>query len=189
MLKNYITKFYNNEYKSFLKENKFTKKNSNFFSFSQKAVTGSIAIGLFCGLLPAPFQMVSAGTLAYCFQINIPIAIFTTLYSNPITVIPLYLICLKVGIIFLNFFSKISSLSFLNITQRPNNDIHDLLKEIPKFQSEKPIKFSLELLEWLLSIGFPLLIGTLIFAISLSLVGYIAANFIWVLCKRKRVSN
>ena len=73
MLKNYITKFYNNEYKSFLKENKFTKKNSNFFSFSQKAVTGSIAIGLFCGLLPAPFQLVSAGTLAYCFQINIPI--------------------------------------------------------------------------------------------------------------------
>ncbi len=189
MLKNYITKFYNNEYKSFLKENKFTKKNSNFFSFSQKAVTGSIAIGLFCGLLPAPFQMVSAGTLAYCFHLNIPIAIFTTLYSNPITVIPLYFICLKVGIIFLNFFSKISSLSFLNITQRPNNDIHDLLKEIPKFQSEKPIKFSLELLEWLLSIGFPLLVGTLIVAISLSFIGYIAANFIWVLCKRKRVSN
>ena len=184
-LRTYITKFENKEYKNFLKKNKFLKKNSNFFKFSKKTVPGSIAIGLFCGLLPAPFQMITAATAAYCLKLNIPIAVFTTLYTNPITFIPIYILCLKVGIIFLNIFSNISSLSFLNITQTKTNNIRDLFEEIPEFQVNEPISFLQELLEWLISIGYPLLIGTIIFAVLLSFVGYMVANLVWFICEKK----
>ncbi len=184
-LRNYITKFDNKEYKNFLKKNKFLKKNSNFFKFSKKTVSGSIAIGLFCGLLPAPFQMITAAMAAYCLKLNIPIAVFTTLYTNPITFIPIYILCLKVGIIFLNIFSNISSLSFLNITQTKTNNIRDLFEEMPEFQVNEPISFLQELLEWLISIGYPLLIGTIIFAVFLSFVGYMVANLVWFICEKK----
>ena len=81
-------------------------------------------------------------------------------------------------------FSNIDSLSFLNIAQKQNTNIVDLLKAMPEFHIKEPINFSLELLEWLISIGYPLLIGTVLVAVSLSFMGYVVANFAYALFKK-----
>ena len=184
-LKIYFTKFYNSEHRSFIKKNKFIKVNPSFLEFSKKSVAGSVAVGLFCGLIPAPFQMLTAATVAYWMKLNIPIAIFTTLYTNPVTVIPIYLLCFKVGMIFLNFFSNIKILSFLNFNQNSSISIDVLFEKIPKFHTNEPMKFTFEFLEWLLFIGYPLLIGTIIVATSLSFIGYLLTNIVWDLFKKK----
>jgi len=64
---------------------------------NRRSTAGGVAAGLFCGLLPAPFQMVSAAACAVVFRINLPLAILTTLYTNPFTIVPLYMIAYGLG--------------------------------------------------------------------------------------------
>ncbi len=163
---------------------KTTKKKIDFVCLSQRSVSTSIAVGLFCGLLPAPFQMVSATAIAYYLNANIPIAIFTTLYTNPITVIPIYIVCLKVGLIFLNYFSNSKESTFISIKQEDDTSVVELVNQVPDFNLQNPMNYIEELLMWLFSIGWPLLIGTLIVAIALSIVGYGVTNLVWTLRKR-----
>jgi hypothetical protein len=188
-IKKYFTNVDNLELKKTLFKGKFTSINSKFFILSQKSVSGSIAVGLFCGLLPAPFQMLTAAAIAYYFNLNLPLAILTTLYTNPLTVIPLYIFCLKVGLIFLDIFSNTKIFSFLSLNTKNQNSIQGLIENMPDLQFNEPINYISELLQWLLSIGWPLLIGTFIVASFLSIVGYLASNIIWIVHKKMSSIN
>lgn len=44
-----------------------------------------MAVGSFFALMPAPFQMLAAGLIAYFTRVNIPAAIAATWISNPLT--------------------------------------------------------------------------------------------------------
>ena len=55
-----------------------------YWAFSRDKVALSVAIGLFCGMLPAPTQFFSALMLAYVLRTQVPIALFSTLYTNPV---------------------------------------------------------------------------------------------------------
>lgn len=48
-----------------------------------------LSIGLFCSMLPMPFQMVLAGAICMVIRANIPVALAACWVSNPITQIPL----------------------------------------------------------------------------------------------------
>ena len=58
---------------------------------------GGFAVGLFCGLIPGPLQMLGAAIVALVLRVNLPIALITTLYTNPLTIIPLYLLAFTLG--------------------------------------------------------------------------------------------
>ena len=47
---------------------------------------------MFAGLIPGsnPVQFLAASLCAIGFRVNLPIAVFVTLYSNPLTILPLY---------------------------------------------------------------------------------------------------
>ncbi len=45
----------------------------------------------------APFQIVSAAIAAILLRVNLPVAVFTTFYTNPFTFVPLYLLGYKIG--------------------------------------------------------------------------------------------
>ena len=64
---------------------------------NRRSVAGGVAAGLFFGLMPAPFQMLGAAICALVFRVNLPIAVFTTFYTNPITFFPLYLLAWWIG--------------------------------------------------------------------------------------------
>lgn len=70
---------------------------SNLWHLHRRSVAGGVAIGLFCGLIPCPLQMICAALLAALFRVNLPVAIFTTLYTNPLTIVPLYLLAYRLG--------------------------------------------------------------------------------------------
>ena len=44
-----------------------------------------------------PTQMLTAGALAWCWRINLPVALATTLYTNPLTIVPLYWLAYEYG--------------------------------------------------------------------------------------------
>ena len=56
---------------------------------NRRSVSGAFAIGLFAGLIPGPLQMLVALLLAVPLRKNIPVALVTTFYTNPFTIVPL----------------------------------------------------------------------------------------------------
>ena len=69
----------------------------DYWHLRRKSVSLAVAIGLFCGLMPGPTQMISALLVAYILRAHLPIAIITTLYSNPLTYAPLYYLAYLIG--------------------------------------------------------------------------------------------
>ena len=46
---------------------------------------------------PRPFQMLGAAICCVLFRVNLPLALLSTLYTNPFTIVPLYLAAFGVG--------------------------------------------------------------------------------------------
>src|SRR5512134_342224 len=69
----------------------------NLWHLNRDSVAGAVAIGLFAGLVPGPLQMLSALILAVPLHRNLPVALLMTLYTNPFTIVPLYLLAYGYG--------------------------------------------------------------------------------------------
>jgi len=130
----------------------------NLWHLHRRSVAGGVAIGLFCGLIPGPLQMISAALLAILLRVNFPVAVFTTLYTNPFTIVPLYLLAYEIGIYVSGASNGIAIPAF------PELHWHDGLTQA---------------WAWLMALGKPLLIGLPILAIGLAIVGYIAVRLAW----------
>ena len=150
---------------------------------SRRSVAGGLAAGLFCGLLPAPFQMLSAGLAALVFHWNLPLAVFVTLYTNPVTFVPLYLVALALGLALFQLFGWTSQAAAVD---------HRTLSVAgfpppPDFSFTAPLDSLLALAQWMLGLGWPLVVGVLSLATLLAVAGYALVWCGWpVLVKRQR---
>ena len=66
-------------------------------SFHRNPLALGVAIGMFCGLIPGPLQL--AGSLLLCvwLRANVIAAAVATFYTNPLTIIPLYMLAFQIG--------------------------------------------------------------------------------------------
>ncbi|MGQ0544365.1 MAG: DUF2062 domain-containing protein [Betaproteobacteria bacterium] len=69
----------------------------NLWHLNRRSVAGAVAIGLFSGLVPGPLQMLTALLIAVPLRRNVPVALLVTLYTNPFTIVPLYLVAYAYG--------------------------------------------------------------------------------------------
>jgi uncharacterized protein (DUF2062 family) len=60
-------------------------------------IAGGISIGIFCAMMPIPFQMLVAAIASMRAKVNIPIAMATCWISNPFTHPPLIILQLTFG--------------------------------------------------------------------------------------------
>lgn len=149
------------------------------WTLHRRSVAGGVAAGLFCGMLPAPFQMLTAALASFLFHWNLPVAVFATLYTNPITFIPLYLLSLKIGIVLLNTLSP---------SHGQNGEIlESAFPPPPDFLWGAPIESFLVLGEWVLGMGWPLVVGVFTLASCLAISGYILTRLAWNLWVRREV--
>jgi uncharacterized protein (DUF2062 family) len=149
------------------------------WTLHRRSVAGGVAAGLFCGLLPAPFQMLTAALASFLFHWNLPVAVFATLYTNPITFIPLYLLSLKIGIVILNTLSP---------SHGQNGEIlESAFPAPPDFLWSTPIESFLALGQWVLGMGWPLVVGVFTLASCLAITGYILTRLAWNLWVRREV--
>ncbi len=65
-------------------------RDKNLLHFNRRSVSRATAIGLFCALLPMPFEMLPAAAGAIMFSANLPLSLAWVWISNPLTWIPLY---------------------------------------------------------------------------------------------------
>ncbi len=128
---------------------------------NRRSAAGGVAVGLFCGLIPGPLQMLGAGIAAVLFRVNLPVALLTTLYTNPLTIVPLYLVAYKIG-----------SLS-LGVTRRKP-------PEPPPDWNWTDLIGSAEALgQWALGLGAPLALGVFLLACILAVAGYAFVRVLW----------
>jgi uncharacterized protein (DUF2062 family) len=132
----------------------------NLWHLNRHSVAGGIAIGLFAGLVPGPFQMLTAAILAVPLRVNLPVALVTTLYTNPLTIGPLYVIAYWIGTLFVpgesTQLSRPPGLEWLNFGV-----------------------WLRALFEWTLSLGKPLAVGLVVLAVVLAIAGYVVVQLAW----------
>lgn len=126
---------------------------------NRHSAAGGVAAGLFCGLIPGPFQMLGAAICAVTFRINLPLALFTTLYTNPFTIVPLYVVAYGLGRVFIG-----SDTPFAPPPEATGLDL---------------VSWVGHLVDWMLLLGAPLALGLALLASGLALVGYVAVRLAW----------
>jgi hypothetical protein len=125
---------------------------------NRHSAAGGVATGLFCGLIPGPFQMLGAAICAVVFRVNLPLALVTTLYTNPFTIAPLYLVAYALGRLFIG-----TDNPFI-----PPPEYADSLWE-----------WLQQLVAWLIQLGLPLAVGLFLLASGLAVAGYLGMHLAW----------
>jgi len=131
----------------------------NLWHMNRHSVSGGVAVGLFAGLVPGPLQMLTAMVLAIPLRVNLPFALLTTLYTNPLTIAPLYLAAYFLGTF---------------ITGAESHMIPP-----PEFSWGELGAWLSALVDWALSLGKPLIVGLFALATSLAVTGYVVVRVSW----------
>lgn len=132
---------------------------------NRRSAAGAVATGLFCGLIPGPFQMLGAAICAVVFKVNLPLALFVTLYTNPLTIVPLYVVAFTLG-------------SLLLVTLGAEAAGHQFIAP-PDYGNEGLLAWIMSLIDWMVQLGKPLAIGLVLLATTLAILGYFATRLAW----------
>ena len=127
---------------------------------NRHSVAGAAAAGLFCGLIPGPFQMLGAAICAVVFRVNLPLAMLTTFYTNPFTIVPLYIVAFTLGKWAL-----------------PGESRHFVAP--PEPGADGLIAWAHALIDWMIGLGTPLALGLLLLATALAVAGYFSVRLAW----------
>ena len=144
-------------YRTRITENTMIKKlgprlqDPGIWHINRRSISGAVAVGLFCSLIPVPFQMLLAAIAAILFRVNILIAVPIVWVSNPVTMPPIFYFCYQVGV------------SILGSTTRA-------------FNFELSFQWLANELEF---IWQPFLLGCLVVASVTSFLGYCVIRLLW----------
>ena len=128
---------------------------------NRRSAAGGVAVGMFCGLIPGPLQMLGAGIAAVIFRVNLPTALLATLYTNPITIVPLYLVAYKIGSFVLGAAGSAQA------------------APPPDWQWSAQMDSIKALGNWALGLGAPLALGVFLLACLLAVAGYVIVRVLW----------
>jgi len=131
----------------------------DLWHLNRRSTARAVAIGLACGLIPGPLQAV--GALAFClvFRANVPLAVATTFYTNPLTIVPLYLVAYEYGMLVLPSEGHAGALIPPDI-RLSSDGLHDLF-------------------HWMAGLGPPLALGLVLLSLTLATVGFFAVSLAW----------
>ena len=128
---------------------------------NRRSAAGGVAVGMFCGLIPGPLQMLGAAIVCLVLRVNLPVAIVTTFYTNPFTIVPLYLLGYKIG----SFAMGVSG-------GKP-------AAPPPEWDWSAIVASFNAIGEWMLGLGAPLAVGVFLLACLLSATGYFVVRVAW----------
>ena len=126
----------------------------NLWHLHRNSVARAFAIGIFCALLPIPFQMILAAVLAVLWTANLPLSVILVWITNPLTMPPIFLTTYHIGLWVLG-------------------------REAVHIEFEWSWNILSMLLSSLSDIGLPLLVGSLVAGLLCAFVSYFAIQFYW----------
>ncbi len=133
----------------------------NLWHLHRRSVAGGVAVGLFAGLIPGPLQILTGVILSIIFRVNLPVAALMTLYTNPLTIVPLYYLAYRYGAL---------------VT------MHDAPHQAPAAFSTEGLSWNQwlpALFDWMIAMGKPLAVGLPLLAVTLAVLGYLLVDNAW----------
>lgn len=131
----------------------------NLWHLNRHSAARGVAIGLFCGLIPGPLQMLGAALVCLVWRANLPLALITTFYTNPLTIVPLYLVAYTLGAALLGI-------------DRP-------FVPPPHLAGSTLGAWLDKLAEWFITLGKPLALGLPLLATLLAVAGWCIVKLAW----------
>ncbi len=132
----------------------------NLWHLHRRSAAGGVAVGLFCGFIPFPLQMIAAVLLSALLRVNLPVAVLASMYSNPITIVPLYALAYHLGAWVSGAHDSITRSQF----------------DFPELHWDNWMG---ELANWLVTLGKPFVIGLPLLAVIFAVVGYVVVRVAW----------
>lgn len=122
----------------------------NLWHLNRRSISGAVAVGLFCALLPIPGQMFLAAALAIWARVNLPASVILIFVTNPLTMPPVFYGTYKLGTW--------------------------LMDQPPK---QIDFELSLNWLISMQHIWKPLFLGSLVTAVIVAALGFVLTRVIW----------
>ena len=143
----------------------------DLFAFNRRPLAMGVAVGLFCGLIPGPLQV--AATIVCCsvLRANVVAGIVATFYTNPLTIIPLYIAAFHIGEHLL-----------------PGTYVLPAFADAPIGSAE----WIRAMYAWVQSLGWPIVVGLPVMALGFAVNGYWLVNYLWlrpVVARYKRMKR
>lgn len=131
----------------------------DLWHLNRRSTARGVAVGLLCGLIPGPVQVAGAIGLSLLWRANFPLAAITTLYTNPFTIVPLYIVAYEYGRLFF-----------------PGAP-HAVAALPPSFSDAA--SYVPALAAWMAELGKPLALGIVLLAFTLAAAGFVAVRVAW----------
>ena len=133
----------------------------NLWYLNRGSVAGGVAVGMLSGLVPGPLQMLTALLVAIPLRVNLPVALLSTLYTNPFTIVPLYLLAYAYGSLLLGHGGQPAAITAFEMDWLHLGDS------------------MVALAQWMLSLGPRLGVGLVALALTLAGIGYFTVQVAW----------
>jgi uncharacterized protein (DUF2062 family) len=131
------------------------------WQFNRRSVSLGVAIGVFFGFLFPVLQAILSAVFALMFRANLPVAIVSTLVSNPFTYAPIAVLAYELGSAVLGESTSAEDLTMFEDT-------------VAEMSASNPSTW-----DQILSIGKPVFLGLAIFAVVGSISAFAVTNLGW----------
>lgn len=142
---------------------RWLKEHPYLWALNRKSVAKGVGVGLLVAFIPIPAQIIFSSVLALLFRANLPIAILSTLITNPFTFVPINLLIYHIGVF----------ITGSNGVANPPS-IHEL-----ELHWESIAMIWQEILIWIKSLGKSYFIGLIVLSVSASIIGFFLVHIIW----------
>lgn len=126
---------------------------------NRRSAARAVAVGLFCGLIPGPLQAAGAIAGSLGLRANFPLAVATTFYTNPFTIVPLYVVAYEYGRLF--------------FPDAPPAGVVALP------WTSGATEWLAALLAWMADLGKPLALGLVLLGATLAAAGWASVRVAW----------
>ncbi len=157
-----------------IKKNRFLKPFGHYlhhhflWQFNRRSVAGGFAVGLFFGIQVPFAQILLAAVAAIILRVNLPIAAFSTLVSNPLTFPALYYFAYQLGEFLTGGAAPVPETAIENAVTKK---IVDQQAEVGGWLAN--------LIDWIQSVGPSLALGLSVLAIVSAVAGYVIVSTLW----------
>ena len=138
--------------------------NPSLWNLNRKSISKAFAVGLFCAFIPTPFQMLIAAPSAVIFSANLPLSVALVWISNPITIPFIFYLAYRLGAYILGTSIQKNFMQSVDYIQQASGDTFEILNRT---------------IEVFASIWQPFLLGSMLFSIVSSILGYWLVQFIY----------
>lgn len=164
-----------------IRENRFLKPFGHYlhhhylWQFNRRSVAGGFAVGLFFGILIPFAQILLAAVAAVILRVNLPVATFSTLITNPFTFPAIYYVAYRLGELITGGEAPL-----------PEATLETEVKVRIVEQQADVGGWLANSLDWMQSVGPSLAIGLSTLAIVSAVGGYFVVSGLWRLNATRR---